>query len=111
MSDVECPYCGKDQEINHDDGYGYEEDETHEQECRDCEKAFAFTTSISFHYDSSQADCLNGGVHKWLSTHTYPRACSRWRCDDCGQEEPMKEKYTALLEEGMSPKELKRGQL
>ena len=24
-SDVECPYCGAEQEINHDDGYGYDE--------------------------------------------------------------------------------------
>ena len=28
MYDVECPYCGAEIEINHDDGYGYEEDET-----------------------------------------------------------------------------------
>jgi len=31
MSDVECPYCGADVEINHDDGYGYTEDCLHEQ--------------------------------------------------------------------------------
>lgn len=23
MRDTECPYCGEDVEINHDDGYGY----------------------------------------------------------------------------------------
>jgi len=61
--DVECPYCGKPQEINHDDGYGYEEDEPHNQECGDCGKVFAFTTSISFYYDAYQADCLNDGEH------------------------------------------------
>jgi len=65
--DVECPYCGKGQEINHDDGYGYDEDGRHEQECADCEKTFAFTTSISFYYDSYKADCLNGGLHEWGS--------------------------------------------
>lgn len=51
MSDVKCPYCGHEQEINHDDGYGYEEGETHEQQCFECEKYFDFTTSISFSYN------------------------------------------------------------
>ncbi len=111
MNDIECPYCGEDQEINHDDGYGYEEDQTHEQECRDCEKTFAFTTCISFDYTATQADCLNGGAHKWASTHTHPRRYSRWLCRDCGLEEPMKEKYTSLLEGGLCPSKIKRGQL
>lgn len=51
MSDVTCPYCGTEQEINHDDGYGYEEDGEYEQDCVDCDKAFKFTTSISYHYN------------------------------------------------------------
>ena len=38
--DVECPYCGAELEINHDDGYGYEEDGIYEQECRESEKAY-----------------------------------------------------------------------
>ena len=33
MKDVECPYCYADQEINHDDGYGFDEDQLYEQEC------------------------------------------------------------------------------
>ena len=51
MSDVKCPYCGHEQEINHDDGYGYEENENYEQQCFECEKYFNFTTSISFNYN------------------------------------------------------------
>ena len=50
MSDVKCPYCGTDQEINHDDGYGYEEDDHHEQDCVSCDKEFKFTTSIIYCY-------------------------------------------------------------
>ena len=46
--DVKCPYCNKGQDINHDDGFGYEEDAIHEQDCISCSKIFAFTTSISF---------------------------------------------------------------
>lgn len=56
--DVECPYCGEGQEINHDDGYGYEEDRRHEQQCGSCEKHFVFTTSISFYYEAEKADYL-----------------------------------------------------
>ena len=29
MSDMQCPYCGADQEVCHDDGAGYSEDERH----------------------------------------------------------------------------------
>jgi endogenous inhibitor of DNA gyrase (YacG/DUF329 family) len=59
MSDVECPYCGCEQDINHDDGYGYDESQTFEQECPECEKTFAFTTYIHFSYNVKAAPYLN----------------------------------------------------
>lgn len=86
MSDIECPYCGDEQEINHDDGYGYAEDEVHEQECSNCEKTFVFTTSIHFYYSATKADCLNGGEHKYKKTMTVPRRYTRMRCSDCDHE-------------------------
>lgn len=92
MKDVECPYCGEDQEINHDDGYGYEEDEVYQQECRNCHKTFTFTTSISFYYEAAKADCLNGAEHKYEQTHTHPKKCTRMRCVDCDDERPPTEK-------------------
>lgn len=63
MTDVECPHCGEEQEINHDDGYGYEEMKTHQQECAACEKTFTFTTQTRHSYDTGKADCLNGWPH------------------------------------------------
>ena len=88
MSDVRCPYCNEPQEIVHDDGYGYEEDKIHEQECGKCEKAFAFTTFISFYYEAHKAECLNGGEHDWEPMVIFPRL---WpdarRCAACGLEE------------------------
>jgi len=86
MNDIECPYCGKEQEINHDDGYGYEEDSVHEQECGDCDKAFVFTTSILFSYKAAKADCLNGKDHKYKATHTFPKKFTRMQCVDCNHE-------------------------
>jgi len=80
MSDVICPYCGSAQEINHDDGYGYAEDETHEQECTDCDAVFQFTTMISLSYkvkcqpDDHQMDW-------WGDKH--PRMWGCRRCDHC----------------------------
>ena len=50
MSDVNCPYCDAEIEINHDDGYGYAEDETFEQDCHNCGKEFEFSTIISYYY-------------------------------------------------------------
>jgi len=51
MSDVKCPYCGTEQDIDHDDGYGYEEGRDHEQDCVECAKTFNFMTSVSYSYD------------------------------------------------------------
>lgn len=88
MKDVECPYCGKWQEINHDDGYGYEEDETFQQECDDCGKVFAYTTSVSYDHEASKADCLNGGKHNLKPVTHIPKIFPNWvRCSDCGYEE------------------------
>lgn len=81
--DVECPYCGEGQEINHDDGFGYEEDLRHEQQCGSCDKSFVFTTSISYYYEAVKADCLNGGDHRVKISATYPREYSVMCCEDC----------------------------
>ena len=78
--DTECPYCGEDVEINHDDGYGYSEDETHQQECGWCGKTFTYTTMIHFSYSTRKADCLNGGEHDYRKTATYPPEFARLRC-------------------------------
>lgn len=89
MSDVDCPYCGFPQEICHDDGYGYEEDVVHEQECIDCEKTFVFETFVSYFYDAKKADCLNGGFHRYKPTNTVPRKYTRMRCRDCDRTRPL----------------------
>ena len=81
--DVECPYCNTYQEICHDDGFGYEENVRHEDKCEDCGKRFVFTTSMSFSYEGSKADCLNGGEHAVNPTNTYPVRCTMMACDDC----------------------------
>lgn len=89
MNDAECPYCGCEVEINHDDGYGYDEDKTHQQLCGHCEKTFTFTTSISYYYDTSKAPCLNGEPHDFRPTVTYPKEFTRLRCTCCGEEKPL----------------------
>ncbi len=89
MSDVKCPYCEGDIEIDHDDGYGYEEGEIHNQECGKCGKIFVYTTSILFYYDLEKADCLNDEEHKYEKTKTYPPQFARLRCKICGDEKPM----------------------
>lgn len=88
MRDATCPYCGADVEIVHDDGYGYEQDQTHQQQCGECEKTFAYHTFIHFLYDTEKADCLNGAEHKYKLTTTYPPEFATLRCEDCGDEKP-----------------------
>ena len=77
MSNVECPYCQKEQEINHNDGYGYEEGVEHEQTCISCNKKFKFSTEMSFDYSVSCQE----------NDHQMEPFGNRWpdmfRCENC----------------------------
>jgi len=84
MDDVDCPYCGKGQEICHDDGVGYDESKTHDQQCSDCDKYFAYTTSIIYHYEAEKAPCMNGEDHKWKPVWNPPPCWPDWVvCEYC----------------------------
>lgn len=81
--DVNCPYCDNPQDINHDDGYGYEEGQLHQQQCHKCDKTFTFTTSISFYYETYESECLNEGQHIWKPQTGYPREWMKMECQTC----------------------------
>lgn len=81
--DLECPYCGFEQSVCHDDGFGYDEDRRHEMECSECEKTFVFEVSISFHYYPKMADCLNGSAHELKDTSGTDGKIFMTRCQVC----------------------------
>lgn len=56
MYDIKCFKCGNHIDICHDDGAGYEEDTTHEQNCNGCNETVYFTTSIMYHYEETDKD-------------------------------------------------------
>jgi transposase-like protein len=86
MSDMQCPYCEADQEVCHDDGQAYDESARHEHRCTKCKKTFVFTTTICYHYEPAQADCLNGADHQLKMSKSYPARHSIFRCKDCDYE-------------------------
>lgn len=98
-NDINCPYCNVGLEICHDDGFGYEEDEKHEMQCRSCDKNFIFTTSISFDYEPEKADCLNGEPHKLKESTTIPRRYTKLQCENCDYSEDLPEGHPFLSEE------------
>lgn len=81
--DIKCPYCLEEQDIDHGDGYGYQEDTVYEQECTRCGRTFIYTTTCTFHYKVEKADCLNGAEHTWKPTHTWPRCATQMYCTQC----------------------------
>lgn len=99
MKDTNCPYCDAEIDINHDDGNGYKEGVTHQQECPECGKVFVFTTSISFYYEAEKADCLNeGGEHKYEPTRKIPKEFTKMRCIMCDEErEPTAEEMAEIM--------------
>ena len=97
---LHCPYCDASQEINHDDGFGYEEGMKHEMQCSECEKNFVFTTSIFFYYESEKANCLNDGKHNYQLTHTAPKEFSKMRCSMCDDERELTDKEIVAFKIG-----------
>lgn len=83
MSDMNCPYCNAEQDVNHDDGEGYDESQKHEHECSECGKNFTFRTTITYRYEPAKADCLNDGNHQWYPSKTYPKHHTRMLCRTC----------------------------
>lgn len=88
MKDVQCPYCDAPQDIDHDDGYGYDESGTYEQECSECGKIFVYNTFIMFSYEVSQAPCKNDGEHSLKEIIGCPKEFFEFmrRCEYCGEE-------------------------
>lgn len=82
--DVKCPYCGADVEVNHDDGYGLEEDLIFKQECDWCAKVFAYTVCIEIHHNAKRMECLNGEPHKYEKIMIFPPDYHVMKCVDCG---------------------------
>lgn len=97
MKDIECPYCDFPQDINHDDGQGYDENELHQQECNNCGKTFTFTTYISYDYTPYKADCLNGGEHIFKPTSTFPVEFTKMECEGCNKKRnPTEEEWKQI---------------
>lgn len=97
---IKCPYCKHEQRINHDDGYGYDEDTIYNQECTNCDKTFAYHTYITIRYETWKSECLNGGQHEWLAAKTYPKRYTKMVCSSCGDtREPSDEELKVILEE------------
>jgi hypothetical protein len=99
MADMQCPYCEADQKVCHDDWHGYSEGVKHEHMCRACGKYFVFETFISFDYEPSKADCLNGSDHDLKMSRTWPREAARMRCQHCEYErKPTPEEFATTQE-------------
>lgn len=97
-NDLQCPYCGADQEVNHDDGAGYDESKLHEQDCKDCGKTYK-SGRISFDYTPGKADCLNGAEHRLksqvMASHAFANGCK-----DCDYERQATDEELAANVEG-----------
>lgn len=95
--DLECPYCEKELEICHDDGFGYEEGVKHQMQCDGCKKYFVFETSVLFYYEPEKADCLNGSEHDWKPIRTFPKEYTVMKCSACEETRSPTDKEMAKI--------------
>ena len=95
--EVKCPYCGSVEEIEHDEGYGYEEDELYNQECGKCGKTFIYKTIVYREYFPEIAPCLNGEAeHAWKKCDPIAEVCGV-----CGENRRRKDWKENLKKIGM----------
>jgi transposase-like protein len=86
MEKIECPYCEHTQNVDHEAGYDYGDDEFY-YDCEECGCTFRCTVDIHISYNVMKADCLNGKAeHDFQLTPTFPREFARMRCSGCGEE-------------------------
>ena len=92
MCKVECPYCGKEFEVDY--GEYWNElfvDDSFQYECPECEKIINLTPHISIDFDVEKCECQLEN-HEWQPTNTNPKAWTQMRCIHCGEErEPTEE--------------------
>jgi uncharacterized protein YlaI len=85
MSRVKCPYCGREQSIDPDDGEGYGTDIMHTEVCI-CGKKFGYTVVIAFDYDVFKIDCVNELIeHDFQLARILPVEFSKMKCTICGR--------------------------
>jgi len=87
--DIECPYCGNEQDVCQDDGFACEPDITYEECCEKCSKNFALSVSWNPVYYTEKAECMNGKPHKYEITKTTPSAFSKMQCVWCDASRPL----------------------
>lgn len=85
-SEVTCPYCNIDFELDLDDGAYHDQNNEETAECPECEKTMLVNSSITWFREALPADCLNTGKHTWSEWNTY------W----IGEQEPNIGKYYEL---------------
>lgn len=90
-SEVTCPYCLVDFEVNTDDGTHYSDGEEQGDECPNCEKLLMIYSSCTWYREARAAQCLNDGNHKWSDwvslTEREGQEFVRRRCEDCDERE------------------------
>ena len=85
MTEFLCPYCEEDIEEPEE---CYNTEKTYNEQCPYCKKNFVFTVELCLEYQTSPADCLNGGDHDYRKTkgtgglHEYAISI----CNICKQE-------------------------
>lgn len=92
--EIECPYCHKDFEVNTDDGTHYNDGESEQDYCPNCDKKIMIYSSCSWYSEASVADCLNDlAPHQWSSwTKHHPVSdFTQWfatrYCQTCDEKE------------------------
>lgn len=98
MSDTEvtCPYCEQEFDVDTDDGRHYKDGESEPEECPNCEKTVLVASSCSWYREAEKADCLNGSDHPWSEWTTHwvgekgeneGKFYERRYCTTCGEDE------------------------
>ena len=86
MSEVTCPYCGKDEYVEGECHPDHDDDPV-EWECGHCEKGYMLKLDTTYDLTGTKAPCLNGAPHDMQPVHSFPKYWPEWvRCKNCDHE-------------------------
>lgn len=86
MKDIECPYCGKEFNIDWGD-YGKEitNEDYFTVFCPHCDKMVLVKPTVSVSFEAEECKC-QGENHEWKPTASYPTCFTRMACIHCHEE-------------------------
>lgn len=83
---LECPYCGKEIDLDFTDDWDYiYDEELFQKECPECGMVLNVRPHANIDFELEKCEC-QGENHVWKLIDAKPKCCAKMYCVHCGEE-------------------------